>query len=183
MHRVKWVDPDWKTSWGLGFSVSRSKDETFVGHGGSCPGYQTQLMLNPKHKIAVVFMANASGVNTQKFTQQTYEIIAPAIAEALDTTKAAKPSDPVFDQYLGTFDSQPWDGETAVLVWKGQLVTDGFPTDDPLKGMTKWKFVGNDRFRRVRDDGELGEEMVFERDANGKVYRIEHNNNYSPTLW
>ena len=38
MQHVHWMDPDWKTSWGLGFSVWRYGDTTMVGHGGSCPG-------------------------------------------------------------------------------------------------------------------------------------------------
>ncbi len=50
MHRVQWADPDWKTYWGLGFSVSQQDGITIVGHGGSCPGYRTTLQLDPKEK-------------------------------------------------------------------------------------------------------------------------------------
>ena len=48
MHRVHWTDPDWNTTWGLGFSVSRSDGKTYVGHGGLvfCPRLdQTSLKL------------------------------------------------------------------------------------------------------------------------------------------
>ncbi len=183
MQRVNWVDPDWKTSWGLGFSVSRNKDRTFVGHGGSCPGYQTQLKLNPKDKIAVVVMANASGVNTGKFAQQAYDIFAPAIAEALDTTKTAKVPPEKLKEYLGTYGSQPFGGEMAVFIWKGQLATVRFPSDEPLERITKWKHVEGDRFIQDRKDGATGMDMVFERDAEGKVFRIKRNNNYSTKMW
>ncbi|HEY7819591.1 MAG TPA: serine hydrolase domain-containing protein, partial [Vicinamibacteria bacterium] len=60
MQRVQWMDPDWKTSWGLGFSVSRRDDKTFVGHGGSCPGFRSDLLLQTNEKFAAVSMANAS---------------------------------------------------------------------------------------------------------------------------
>jgi CubicO group peptidase (beta-lactamase class C family) len=51
MHRVHWVDPDWKTTWGLGFVVINNEGTTVVGHSGGCPGYITNLSMVPKHKI------------------------------------------------------------------------------------------------------------------------------------
>ena len=38
MHRVHWVNPDWETTWGIGFSVRQVDDKTVVGHGGGCAG-------------------------------------------------------------------------------------------------------------------------------------------------
>ena len=38
MQRVHFQDPESQTTWGLGFSVSRTDNKVFVGHGGSCPG-------------------------------------------------------------------------------------------------------------------------------------------------
>ena len=31
MQRVHWVDPDWETTWGLGFRVARKDNQTWVG--------------------------------------------------------------------------------------------------------------------------------------------------------
>ena len=56
MQRVNWVDPDWKTSWGVGFSVSEHEGNTVVGHGGGCPGYITDIAMVPKHKVS--FLGN-----------------------------------------------------------------------------------------------------------------------------
>jgi hypothetical protein len=52
MQRVHWVDPDWEVHWGLGFSVWRSNDKTFVGHGGGCPGFRSHLLLQTDDKFA-----------------------------------------------------------------------------------------------------------------------------------
>jgi CubicO group peptidase (beta-lactamase class C family) len=51
MQRVQWVDPDWETTYGLGFAVWQSDDRTYVGHGGGCPGYYTQFLLDPKREL------------------------------------------------------------------------------------------------------------------------------------
>ena len=37
MHRVQWVDPDWKTYWGLASVFRNQTASLIVGHGGSCP--------------------------------------------------------------------------------------------------------------------------------------------------
>ena len=75
MHRVQWVDPDWKTYWGLGFSVTQPDGITIVGHGGSCPGYRTILQLDPKEKMAYTVMINAGGENPDLFAKEMRERI------------------------------------------------------------------------------------------------------------
>ena len=45
-----------------------------------------------------------------------------------------------------------------------------YPTDDPLDGLVKLKHIEGNRFRRIRDDDELGEEIVFELGSDGKIF-------------
>jgi hypothetical protein len=35
MHRPRFLQADWGGGWGLGFSVTRKGQTTYVGHGGS----------------------------------------------------------------------------------------------------------------------------------------------------
>ncbi|PYM95856.1 MAG: hypothetical protein DME04_03530 [Candidatus Rokuibacteriota bacterium] len=51
MTRIQWTDPDGKTTWGLGYSVSRSGNDLVVGHGGRCPGYRTLLTTLPQKDL------------------------------------------------------------------------------------------------------------------------------------
>ena len=55
----------------------------------------------------------------------------------------------------------PW-GEIAVVILGNQLAHFYMPTSDPLAGLARFKKTGEHRFRRVRDDGKLREELVFE---------------------
>src|SRR5262249_55251156 len=48
MHRVHWLNPDWQSGQGIGFSVRHVGDRTLVGHAGIPPGMRTQLTLDPK---------------------------------------------------------------------------------------------------------------------------------------
>lgn len=182
MQRVHWLDPDWSPGRGLGFGVWRSNDKTFVGHGGSCPGYRSQFTLQVDDRIATIFMANASGVNAGRFTQRAQEIMAPALSAADGAAADAKQLDPAFEKYLGTYSQLPWSGEAAVIPWKGKLAVLYLPTTNPLDAMMKLEHVEGDTFRRKRDDGSLGEEIRFDVDDAGRVVRMWRHSNFSPKV-
>jgi CubicO group peptidase (beta-lactamase class C family) len=177
MQRVHFLDPGWRTTRGIGFSIWRSDDKTFVGHGGSCPGYRTQLLLRPQEQFAAIFMTNAQGVNTGLYTRTAYELVAPAIAEALESPGEGKADDAELRKYTGRYE-RPLGGESQVIVWQGKLATLSLPTENPLNSLTKLKHVGEHRFRRIRDDEELGEEITFEIGDDGNVVRMWRNNQY-----
>jgi CubicO group peptidase (beta-lactamase class C family) len=178
MQRVHWVDPDFETTWGLGFSVWRSGDKTFVGHGGSCPGYRTHILLKPDEKVATVFLSNALGVSSQTYAQRMYDIVAPAIKAAVKDTGRVKPPDPMLARYIGTYESS-FGGEIAVVAWEDGLAMLGLPTMDPVRGLQKLRNVHDNTFRRVRKDDALGEPIVFDTAPDGRVTRmIWNSNNY-----
>ena len=177
MHRVHWLDPDWETAWGLGFSVSRRGNNTFVGHGGSCPGYRTHLRLETSEKIATVVMANASGVNVDEYTARVFEIIQPAIARAVESNGDRESLDLSLDAYTGTYSGQPWGGETAVLHWNGSLAMLSLPSNNPLEALQELRQTDGPLFRRVRKDGELGEEIEFEVGTDGEVTAFRRTSN------
>lgn len=191
MQRVHWVDPDFDTTWGLGFAVRRAADETFVGHGGSCPGYRTTLLLQPKDRIATIFMANASGVDTETFVQGMYAIVAPAVRAAREDTLSATtdtapgtPPDSALARYEGSYSDFPWAGETLVLPWKNGLAMVSLPTARPMEALTELRKVeGREHtFRRVREDGELGETIVFELGPDGRATRFWQHSNPSERM-
>jgi CubicO group peptidase (beta-lactamase class C family) len=173
MHRVHWVDPDWKTTWGLGFSVWEVDGKTMLGHGGSCPGYRSTLTIDPNKKQAFVVMINASGVSPSRYATGMREILKKAKDKAKEEKAAVD-----LEDYAGLYDSQPWWGETAILPWQGKLAMFGLPSGNPAESLTLLKHIEGDTFRRVRKDETLGEEVVFERDKTGKVFRMWHHSNY-----
>ena len=179
MQRVHWVDPDLETMWGLGFSVWKNEGKVFVGHGGSCPGFRTQLLLKTDEKVATIFMANAQGVNTGDFVQKMYDIVAPAIKAAVKpVAKEAEQQKVDLARYTGTYESG-FGGETAIVEWEDGLAALSLPSMDPVKGLTKLKKVGEHRFRRIRKDEALGETLVFEMGPDGQAVRlIWHSNQY-----
>lgn len=178
MHRVHWLDPDWETAWGLGFSVSKLEGRTIVGHGGSCPGYRSTLSIDPKKKEAYVVMINAQGVNPAKYASGMRD----AIKKASETVPAKISGRINLEDYAGTYSAQPWWGEEAVIPWYGRLAVIGLPSGNPAEGMTLLKHIEGDTFRRIRSDETLGEEVVFERDDTGRVVRKWQHSNYDSKI-
>lgn len=177
MHNVHWVDPDWDVHWGLGFVVWRSDDETFVGHGGSCPGFRSQLALQPANEIAAAFAANANGVDARKFAETAIQVLTPAVTAAEDTATASEESPDEFDKYTGRYSRQPWGGEIAVIPWEDGLAMISLPTDEPLDALEELRHIEGDTFRRVRENDDLAEPIRFETNDAGEVQAlIQHSN-------
>jgi len=177
MQRVQWMDPDWKTSRGLGFGIWRSGEQTFVGHAGYCPGYQSQLLLQPAAKVATVFMTNSNGIDSRAFAQTAYDIVAPAVKQALENPAGAKPHDPALARYTGRYDN--WlAGESWVIPWDDGLALIELPSSRPMAELIKLRPTGEHRFRSIRDDGSLGEEVRFELAADGTPVRVWRHSNY-----
>ncbi len=176
MQRVHWVDPDWSAHRGLGYGVWRSDGKTFVGHGGSCPGFRSHLSLDIKGKVAAVFMTNAMGVNVGLFTRRSHQILGEALLQAAKPDSKPKAADPSFAAYTGLYRSA-W-GEGTVLPWKGKLAIIYLPSDDPLDSLTQFEHQQGQLFRRKRKDGELGEEIRFELDASGQAVRLWRHGNF-----
>ena len=179
MYRVHWVETDPESFWGLGFTVWKNGDKMFVGHGGSCPGYRTQILLMPQEKIATFLLSNDQGVSARQWTQRLYDIVAPAVRAAVKEKEKAKAPDPAMRRYAGTYSAQPWGGEIAVLPWEEGLALLDLPTMDPVKNLEKFKKVGENTFRLIRKDETLGEEVVFEMGADGKAARFTRHSNFS----
>jgi CubicO group peptidase (beta-lactamase class C family) len=174
MQRVQFMDPAWKTTWGLGFAINHKDDHTYVGHGGSCPGYKTGLILRPQDEVAVVVMDNASEdpspFNMAVFAildkRKGYEFKPPAPAAGVD-----------LEAYAGHYAEQPWGSEAVMLPWAGGLVYLSLPSEEPATELRFFKPKGGDIFRRIRDDGSEAEEIKFQRDASGKVTSFVHFSN------
>lgn len=199
MQRVHFAIPGSTTMRGLGFSFSTHDDETFVGHGGSCPGFRSQFSMQNDEKIAVVVMVNAT-VSPGKYLYGIYDLTKDAIlaqdeeaegaegaereaaeprAEVTDPDPEAEeaPETPEVDyeKYLGTYTGGLGGDETVVVRWRGGIGTIGFPSDNP--SVRALEHVEGDTFRRAGSDSP-GSRVIFETDEDDRVIRMRTPLNY-----
>lgn len=162
MHRVHWLQPNWKSGWGLGFSIDRMGERTIVGHGGWVGGYRTQIGFCSEEKIGVIVLTNADDGDPGFFLEQAYKIVAPAILKAVKpASKPAKP-DPSWKIYLGRYED-PANFDTEIMIVDGKLMMYGFnypPETNPESELTELTPVGNHTFRMTGENGD-GELVLF----------------------
>ena len=177
MQRVHWNNPDWKSTWGLGFSVYQGKNgNTWVGHDGSCPGYNSTIRIDLNRELAFVVMINANGTVPRKYANGINSILSK-VKPSFKESNANKLFD--LSQYVGYYSQMPWWGEVYVSEWDGLLVSLSLPSEHPGNSMTFYKHIKDDTFRRIRNNGELGETRVFQRDKKGRIFSFKQHGNYS----
>ena len=179
MHNVHWMDPDFGTSWGLGFSVYEGPDgNKWVSHGGSCPGYRTVLQLNPSEKKAYVVMINAGGTNPAKYAAGIRDIIQKFEGEKKDTLSAGVN----LNDYAGYYSPQPWSSELYITPMKGKLAVLNLPSDNPGRAIDFIEHVEGDVFQAIRDNAEPAETVTFQRNEQGEVVSFERHGNYTTRI-
>ena len=187
MHRVHWVDPDWKTSWGIGFNVRNHDGTTVVGHSGGCPGYITNFSMVPKLKLAVIALTNASDGPAVGITTGMLNTIGPAVKKAskAKSTEGKQESGPIerpdLSEYEGNYGGTVWGREAALRQWGDKLVVLRLPARTLDTGM-KLKQVEGDTFIRLTKDGEERERWNFARDDAGRVTGFTRHSMFTPKL-
>jgi CubicO group peptidase (beta-lactamase class C family) len=175
MQRVQWINPDGKTTWGLGFVVDDDGGTRVVGHDGSCPGYRTVVIIEPKSKWGAVVMVNAAGIDPWDYAARIMKIMRQYEAQKSFTTASPRK----LSDYAGLYNGMDWGSETVYLPWKGHLVSMYFPTGDPTGNAPRLLAPTSvpDQFRMVRTDDLPGQLVEFERNASGQVTRVLVNKN------
>lgn len=179
MHRVHYITPDRETSWGLGFAAWQMDGRNFVGHGGSCPGYRSTLMVEPASETAIAVAMNAMddpGVYAMG--------LGGLMASRLDAKSYDAPeSGPVeFEAYAGFYGGQPWGPDSVILPWAEGLAWAELATGDPAGDLTRLKPLGGDRFRVMTSKGEERDVVTFVRGSDGRITGVERFGNTSPHL-
>jgi len=174
MHKIHWDDESISVTRGLGFGVYNLDGESWVGHGGSCPGYRSQLYISPDLGIAYSVMINSSGTSPTKYIRGIHRILSKVNLNKGDEINK-------FKEFEGKYISQPWVSETYVQSWGGDLALISLPSDEPY--LSLYKHVGGDIFKKILSNNDLGQELEILRDENNNVIGYKtHQNIYKKDL-
>tara|TARA_B100001121_G_scaffold152128_1_gene132978 strand:+ start:171 stop:1598 length:1428 start_codon:yes stop_codon:yes gene_type:complete len=174
MHKVHWDDDLSSVTRGLGFGVYNLDGGTWVGHGGSCPGYRSQLYISPELGIAYSVMINSSGTNPSKYIRGMHRILSK-----VKLKKGEKVNK--FKEFEGKYISQPWSSETYVQSWGENIALVSLPANEPY--LSLYKHIEGDVFKKILSNDDLGQELEILRDDENNViaYRT-HQNIYKKEL-
>ncbi len=175
MHSLEVTGKGYEDSWGLGFTVSKdSNDDDWVMHGGTCPGFVSMLQLNVTTKMGYAIMINANRSSTFKYLNGIKQILnkVKPIKENINKSSVN------LDDYTGFYSMNPWNSSIYISTWGEDLVILQLPENNPKYGMRFFKHIKGDTFRHRKENGELGDEYIFEKDEKGKVFRYFEEGNY-----
>ena len=174
MHKVHWDDDLSSVTRGLGFGVYNLDGGTWVGHGGSCPGYRSQLYISPELGIAYSVMINSSGTSPSKYIRGMHKILSK-----VKLKKGEKVNK--FKEFEGKYISQPWSSETYVQSWGENIALVSLPANEPY--LSLYKHIEGDVFKKILSNDDLGQELEILRDDENNViaYRT-HQNIYKKEL-
>ena len=173
MHRVHWLLPDWKTGWGLGFRIRRVGEETRIGHGGSLPGYRSDLEFSPARKLGVIVLTNAADGNPGLYRDAAFEILGPAIDQVLASFRKTSGPEPGWNRYVGDYRS-PFGNVRVLNLGEGLTLIDP-EADDPWESRVNLEPVSEHTFRAFPRQWHYilnGEELRFELNKEQEVVRL-----------
>ncbi|MEP7384776.1 MAG: serine hydrolase domain-containing protein, partial [Gemmatimonadota bacterium] len=104
MHRVRSMENDWSSGYGIGFSSNRIKDKTWIGHGGGYPGNTTQTFIQLDDKIGVIVLTNTNDSDPGAIARQLINTVGTAVAKAAE--KKQEPViawDPAWERFAGIY--------------------------------------------------------------------------------
>jgi CubicO group peptidase (beta-lactamase class C family) len=128
MQRAVYVDPSWLSGYGVGWSIQRKGERVYHGHGGSVPGYRSQVLFQVPLQIGVIVLVDGVGAPDQ-IALALIETAA-SLAEKLEAARPAAPPTPTPDAYrplLGQYTMSRFGGVVQVEFRGGKLVLTGPP--------------------------------------------------------
>jgi D-alanyl-D-alanine carboxypeptidase len=107
MHRVVFVEPDWRAGYALTWMAFRPIENIYLGHGGSVPGFLSMIAFSKPLKLGVIALTNKQGhVAAGTICFQALEMLAAQAAKfpAPPPVPIATPENfkPLLGRYAGS---------------------------------------------------------------------------------
>lgn len=179
MHRVRSLENDWASGSGIGFAVTRVRDQTYVGHGGGYPGYTTYTLIQLDDRVGVIVLTNTNDSEPAAIARQLMSTVGAAVAKAAKAS-APRPAvvawDPSWARFAGLYRGRGADAHVVLLDRRLVIITPNAPTlDNPIA----LEPLGGGTFRHVAPTGggPVGEVVRFV-EAGGRVVRMITGDSY-----
>ena len=161
------LDPEWKSGFGIGWMLEREGNRTVAWHSGGIPGFRAYMAIVPDKKVGVVVLANAHTKleNLMGMSKYVLDTITPIAQRASKKPEEGRKTMPEWEKYRGRYHFlEMAEIEAHIIDGKLTLVAVGYPpsswsTLEP-EGANGFRVKGGD------DNGELA---VFETDNDGNV--------------
>ncbi|MCC6173995.1 MAG: beta-lactamase family protein [Chloroflexi bacterium] len=170
MQQAQYVEPNWSGGYGFGWRILRRGERVYHGHGGSLPGYRSQILFDATRKIGIVALIDGTGPVDEIAVR-----LLDAAADRHDTNPAERPAviaptPPTYRRLLGMYRARHFADIARVECRGGNLLlkdapgspfpggppTRLEPTADPLAFVVRGgRYSGEMLTFSVADDGHV----------------------------
>ena len=104
MQQACFVEPGWVGGYGFGWRINRRGERVYHGHGGSVPGYRSQIFFDASLKVGIVVLIDGVGAVDQ-IAVELMDTLAEQVqaAEATRPTAPPRPTPPEYRRFLGYY--------------------------------------------------------------------------------
>ncbi|MFN8637243.1 MAG: serine hydrolase domain-containing protein [Chloroflexota bacterium] len=104
MQQAVYVEPGWVGGYGFGWRILRRGDRVYHGHGGSVPGYRSQVYFDASIQAGIVVLIDGVGA-ADAIAAPLMDTVAQHVAAAECARPSAPPSPtpPEYRKYLGQY--------------------------------------------------------------------------------
>src|SRR5215212_11002051 len=172
MQQAVYVEPGWVGGYGFGWRINRRGDRVYHGHGGSVPGYRSQIFFDASLKVGIVVLIDGVGMADEiaaSLMDTTDEHVAAAGKARSDVPPS--PTPPAYRRFLGLYQMlRVGDMSTRVEYRGGKLHLKDAPAG-PFPGAPPVTLDPTDQptVFVVRGGRYSGEPLTFHLDADGAV--------------
>jgi CubicO group peptidase (beta-lactamase class C family) len=170
MHRVRMLENNWRRGNGIGFAVSRVKDKTYIGHGGSLAGYKTHTLIQLDDKVGVVVLSNGDDSRPNQMAERLMQTVGQAVAKAAEPEKKTPRWDDSWRRYAGLYRSL-WGDVEVVELNRALVLID--PTAEDLQDQQRLEPADRGfRLEAPTGGAAVGEPVRFD-EREGRVTRMQ----------
>ena len=170
MQQACFVEPNWSGGYGFGWRILRRGEQVYHGHGGSVPGYRSQIFFDAALKVGIVVLIDGVGPADQVAVE-----LMDTLAEHVQAAGGARPpapplpTPPEYRRFLGLYRMlrvgdlpsrvEYRDGtlrlkDAGVSPFPGAPPTVLEPTDNPLVFMVRGgRYAGEPLTFSLAEDG------------------------------
>ena len=170
MQQAVFVEPGWVGGYGFGWRITRSGDRVYHGHGGSVPGFRSQIYFDASLQVGIILLVDGVGAVDQIALELT-DTVAALVEQSEATRPAAAPSPtpPELRRFLGFYRMLRVGDAPARIEYRNGLLhlkheppspfrgappTTLEPTADPLTFMVRGgRYAGEPLTFALADDG------------------------------
>jgi CubicO group peptidase (beta-lactamase class C family) len=133
MHRPRYLaDDTWTSAFGLGWYGVRQDGVTWVQHGGSLFGFQSNACFDPRERVGAVVLLNGMG-RAATLAMSLGALARTAVAEAAPVISAPAPMPAEYADLLGIYADAVIGGGLLRLEWRDGKLTVVDPTQEEFR--------------------------------------------------